>query len=136
MIRDLDFADWCVDAWICDGNAVLRQVDVATREEHLPQQRADLSIDLEMLVNHDGRLSRQEADLVPAGRTSQITAPTRCRRGITSFRGRITSLLTCTTSHSTGVSPQANPWRQKKKEAPGASRMPPAKIEKNLDFCV
>ena len=67
MIRDLDFADWCVDAWICDGNAVLRQVDVATREEHLPQQNADLSIDLEMLVNHDGRLSRQEGDLVPEG---------------------------------------------------------------------
>ena len=105
MIRVVDFENWRVDAWIRDGNAVLRQVDVATREERLPQQRADLSIDLEMLVNHDGRLSRQEADLVPAGRTSQITAPTRCRRGITSFRERITSLLTCTTSHSTGVSP-------------------------------
>ena len=84
MIRDVDFEDWCVEVWIREGNVVLRQVDVATREERLPQQRADLSIDLEMLVNHDDRLSRQEGDLVPAGRTSQITAPTRCCRGITS----------------------------------------------------
>jgi hypothetical protein len=132
----VDIEDWRVDAWICDGNAVSRQVDVATREERLPQQRADLSIDQEVLANHDDRLSRQEGDLVPAGRTSRITAPTRCRRNITSFRAGQTSLSTCTTSHSTGMSPQANPWRQKKKEAPGASRMPPAKIAKNLDFCV
>ena len=60
-----------MDAWICDGNAVLRKVGVATREERLPQQRADLSIDLAMLVNHDDRLSRQEGDLVPAGANIQ-----------------------------------------------------------------
>ena len=32
--------------------------------------------------------------------------------------------------------PISQPMAAKKKEAPGASRMPPAKIEKNLDFCV
>lgn len=65
MIRVVDFEDWCVDAWICDGNAVLRQVDVATREDRLPQQHADFSIDPEMVAIRDGRLSRLEGDLVP-----------------------------------------------------------------------
>lgn len=136
MIRDLDFEDWCVDAWICDGNAVLRQVDVATREEHLPQQNADLSIDLEMLVNHDGRLSRQEADLVPAG----ADLPNYCSNALPqghhllSREDHLAFDLHDVSFHRSV--PSSQPMAAKKKEAPGASRMPPAKIAKNLDFCV
>ena len=61
----MDFEDWRIDVWLLDGNAVLRNVEVATREDRLPQQHADFSIDPEMVAIRDGRLSRLEGDLVP-----------------------------------------------------------------------
>ena len=61
----MDFEDWRIDVWLLDGNAVLRNVEVATREDRLLQQHADFSIDPEMVAIRDGRLSRLEGDLVP-----------------------------------------------------------------------
>jgi len=72
VIRDADIEDWRIHVWICDGNAVLRQVEVSALEEGMQQQHANLTIGAEIAANRSvptDAASRKDLHRTSRGKT-------------------------------------------------------------------